>query len=385
MASGRQPILAHGGRIGFMKIGISLLNFMPGKVGGIETYIRKLIQFAPGLAGKDEIVFFVHRDNRASLPADVAGVELPWGQRQVDAARILEAFTPWRARAVESLIADSGVDVMLFTQQSMFPLHCPVPSVLLVADVQYLISPHYYSWLDLRFRKRIYVGSMHACSKIIAISSVTATHLQELCDISPEKIVVIHLGFDQVRELGETVPRLPDGPYLYYPAATHRHKGHAQLFRTFAQLKGSGRIPHKLVLTGSRNAYWKILARVINDEGMQAEITHLGFVTYGQVETLYAGADAVLFPTEFEGFGIPVLEAMSRQKKIICSRLPIFEELGVPSGWQVDFACPEQLLQALVSRGFMQFNIRHFSWQETITESLGNLRLAVESRNRVSS
>ena len=96
---------------------------MPGKVGGIETYIRKLIKYAPELAGIDEIVVFVHRDNRASLQSDVSVMELPWGQSQVDAARILEAFTPWRARAEESLIADSGVDVVFFTQQSKFPRH----------------------------------------------------------------------------------------------------------------------------------------------------------------------------------------------------------------------------------------------------------------------
>jgi len=367
-----------------MKIGISLLNFMPGKVGGIETYIRKLIKYAPELAGIDEIVVFVHRDNRASLQSDVSVMELPWGQSQVDAARILEAFTPWRARAEESLIADSGVDVMLFTQQSMFPLHCPVPSVLLVADVQYLISPHYYSWLDLRFRKRIYVGSMHACSRIIAISSVTATHLHELCDISPEKVDVIHLGFDRTPTRAECVPGQPDGPYVYYPAATHRHKGHAQLFRTFAQLKREKGIKHKLVLSGSRNAYWRKLERIIRAEGLQDDIIHFGFISYGQVETLYAGADAVLFPTEFEGFGIPVLEAMSRHKKIICSTLPIFDELGVPADWQIDYRLPEPLLAALLRMVPVCPTSVPISWEESVKRNLDVLRNVSDNVDRLS-
>lgn len=357
-----------------MRIGISLLNFMPGKIGGIETYIRKVIELAPGVAGKDDIVFFVHRGLRAVVPPEAAVVELPWEQRQVDVARFLEAFTPWRARTAESLIVNSGVDVMLFTQQSMFPLHCPVPSVLLVADVQYLISPHYYSWLDLRFRKRSYIGSMHACTKMIAISAVTATHLHEICRVPSEKIEVIHLGFDRVLTKKESVAGLPEGPYLYYPAAMHRHKGHLQLLRTFSKLKRSGCIKQKLLLSGSRGARWDEMEQIIRDEGMQDEIIHLGFVSYGQVETLYAGADAVLFPTEFEGFGIPLLEAVTRQKKIICSTLPIFDELGLPSEWQIDFSRPDQLLAALMRSGPTRLTRDPISWEESIRLELDVLR-----------
>jgi glycosyltransferase involved in cell wall biosynthesis len=357
-----------------MRIGISLLNFKPGAVGGIETYIRKMIEFSGGLAGKDQIVFLVHRAGRKVVPPGVDVVELDWSQPRVDLERILEAVTPWRAHSVERLIRQSGIDVLLYTQQSMFPKRSPVPSVLLVADVQYLFSPQYYSRFDLWFRKKIYIRSLALCSKIISISSVTAGHLSQYCGVAPSKIEVIHHGYNSAFAAEGDRSILPDGPYLYYPAVTYPHKGHAVLFKSFAALKRTGQISHRLVLSGAPNNHWRILKDLIRKEGMEKDILHFGYVTYGQVRTLYDGADAVLFPSEFEGFGIPVLEAAHLKKKLICSTLPIFDELGVPPEWQIDYRDPAQLLRALKQDGPTRLLKESISWEESIRRNLDVLR-----------
>ena len=107
-----------------MKIGISLLNLRPGKVGGIETYIRKVVEWASRVADGDEVVFFVHRDNRDVVPDSEKAVVVDCSQRAIDFFRTLEAFTPWRARSIERLIETSGVDAMFYTQQTIFPIGC---------------------------------------------------------------------------------------------------------------------------------------------------------------------------------------------------------------------------------------------------------------------
>jgi glycosyltransferase involved in cell wall biosynthesis len=358
-----------------MRIGISLLNFKPGCVGGIETYIQKMIGLSGELSGTDQVVFFVHRGNRQVVPEGAETVEVPWPQHLIDLCRILEACTPWRARSIERQIERSGVDVMLYTQQSMFPLHSSVPSVLLVADVQYLFSPQYYSWLDLRFRKSIYLRSLKRCSRVISISGVTAGHLTGSCGVPPEKIDVIHLGYDPSAAADSDASLVPDEPYLYYPAVSYPHKGHARLFKSFALLKRSGKLCQKLVLSGARNRYWKRLEQIIHSEGMDGEIVHLGYVTSGQVRALYECADAVLFPTEFEGFGMPALEAVYLQKKLVCSRLPIFDELGIPPEWQIDYADPEQLYKALQQEGPTRLLNEPIGWQESIRRNMELLRL----------
>lgn len=360
----------------FMRIGISLLNFRQGAVGGIETYIRKVIEHAPSLAGEDDVVFFVHRDNLCVVPDSYKTIVVNRSQRIIDLYRILEACTFWRARSIERLITRAGVDVMLYTQQSMFPFHSTVPSVLLVADVQYLFSPQYYSWLDLRFRKSIYLRSLRRCSKIISISGVTANHLAESCHIPPNKIKVIHLGYDPTHTVPESSVHTPEYPYLYYPAVTYPHKGHANLFRSFAQLKRTGILKQKLVLSGIQSAHWKALKGIIISEGIGGEVIHMGYVSYEQVRALYRGADAVLFPTEFEGFGIPVLEAVQLQKRIICSELPIFDELGVPREWQIDYSDPQQLLKALQQEGPTRLLRDPISWKESVRRTMDLLRIA---------
>ncbi|MDK2963730.1 MAG: hypothetical protein PWQ29_1124 [Verrucomicrobiota bacterium] len=357
-----------------MRIGISLLNFRPGKVGGIETYINKVIELAPVLAENDEVVFFVHRGNRLSVPDSANTAVINCSQSTVDLCRILEAFTPWRSRSVTSLIKASGVDVMLYTQQSMFPLACPVPSVLIVADVQYLFSPQYYSWFDLQFRKRVYLRSLHGCSAIAPISEFTARHLIESCGVSAEKIRVIPHGYDPSDSGPVPSGPIPDFPYLYYPAASYPHKGHAALFRSFAKLKRAGSLKQKLILSGIQTGHWKVLERIIRSENMQEEIIHLGYVSYSQVMALYAGADAILFPSEFEGFGLPVLEAVPFRKKIICSSLPVFDELGVPREWQIDYLDPDQLRAALLQSGPTELLRKPISWQEAIRQTITLLR-----------
>jgi glycosyltransferase involved in cell wall biosynthesis len=358
-----------------MRIGISLLNFRQGAVGGIETYIRKLIEHAPSLAGTDEVIFFTHLDNQNVVPDSACKIVVKHPQRVIDLFRILESCTPWRARSIERLITHANVDVMLYTQQSMFPLHSTIPSALLVADVQYLFSPQYYSWLDLRFRKSIYLASLQQCTKIIAISGVTANHLTEHCHVSADKIEIIHLGYDPKESPVESSVTTPDFPYLYYPAVTYPHKGHAQLIRTFAQLKRSGKMEQKLIFSGIQSSYWRILKKMIQSEGLADDIIHLGYVPYTQVQALYKGADAVLFPTEFEGFGIPVLEAVQFQKRIICSELPIFDELGVPHKWQIDYSDPLQLLKALQQEGPTTLTKEPIRWRESIARNMNLLRM----------
>lgn len=188
---------------------------------------------------------------------------------------------------------------------------------------------------------------------------------------------MVHHGFDPVGPTDSAAGILPPGverPYLYYPAFTYPHKGHARLIKTFAHLKRSGRIGHKLVFSGGRNTWWKTLERQIRQEGMEQEILHVGFVSRDHVEALYNQADAVLFPTEFEGFGIPVLEAAGRGKKIICSRLPIFDELGVSPEWQIDFSDPQQFLRALNQNGPTKLLKEPMSWMEAVRGNLDVLR-----------
>jgi glycosyltransferase involved in cell wall biosynthesis len=364
-----------------MHFGMSLLSFRPGQVGGAETYVRQLLRVFPTVAGGDDLTLVLPRDVALTLQAPgwrLAIIDL--SDRQLVAARIAEAFTPWRARGVERVIHDLRLDAILFPQQSIFPKRIAVPAVLTVVDVQHLFFPQNFGLFDRAFRPAIYPYSMRRARRIIAISAYTRKTLIEQAGVPAEKVEPVPFGFSPSD--GGTPRPLDDlpGPYLYYPAATFPHKNHADLFRSYAALRKRGAIDQPLVLTGARTGLWRKLERLIRELRMDEHIRHLGYLTYADVRRVYAGASAVVFPTLFEGFGLPVLEAVELGKKIIVSRLEIFDEIGVPAPFQIDFSDPDQLLDALRLPGPTQLARRPSTWEDNARATLRELRRAAASR-----
>jgi glycosyltransferase involved in cell wall biosynthesis len=128
------------------------------------------------------------------------------------------------------------------------------------------------------------------------------------------------------------------------------------------------------VLTGEQTSHWRTLEKLARALRIREKIIHRGFVPRNEVLRVYAGADAVVFPTRFEGFGLPVLEAVERGKKVIVSRLPIFDELGVPRRWQIDFGRADELVRALSQEGPTLLDKRPWTWEQVAQRTLEILR-----------
>jgi glycosyltransferase involved in cell wall biosynthesis len=358
-----------------MRIVMSLLAFRPGRIGGTETYLRALLEHMPREASGDTLVAVMDADVAAELPTP--GFEraiVPMGARSAVARRILEAFTPYRARRLERLFADLRGDVAFFPQQSLFPRGIATPAVLTVVDVQHLVFPGYFALFDRLYRPRIYPYSMEAARRIIAISEFTKSEIVARCGVPPEKISAIPLGMTPLDTSRISPYPGLERPYLYYPAATLPHKNHVTLFEAYAALRRAGRIPHHLVLSGIRTKHWPALTRRIDALGIASTVSHLGYLSYADVRRVYAGADAVVFPTEYEGFGLPVTEAVEHGKKVIVSDIPMFEELGVPPEWRIDFREPAQLASALARPGPTKLQRPPSTWAECARRTMELLR-----------
>jgi glycosyltransferase involved in cell wall biosynthesis len=369
-----------------VKLALSLLSLRPGQVGGAETYVRQLVAKLPAVAVPgDRLVAVMDRDVAAAI--ETPGWErvvLPRSAGAVVAERVLEAFTPWRARAAERAFAAAAADVVLFPQQSIFPKRAPGPAVVTVGDVQHLIHPGNIPAFERLFRPAIYPYSLRRATKLIAISEATRAVLVERCGVAPERIEVVHHGYEPGRDAATPTDRVA-GPYLYYPAATFPHKDHATLLRSYAALRRRGALSAKLVFTGLQTPGWKGLANLAGALGVAGDVVHLGFLPWSEVRGVYAGAEAVVFPSRYEGFGIPVLEAaLEFRKKVITSRLPVFDELGVPADRQIDFADPEALLAALRLPGPTVLSRTPSTWEDCARLTLAAARAATATP-RVSS
>ncbi len=357
---------------------ISLLSFRPGRVGGgAETYLRELVANLPAVAGSDRLTAVLHTEAAQAL--DTPGIDrvvIPVADAGLVATRILEAFTPVRALSIERTFAALQPDAVLFPQQSVFPRRVPVRAVLTVHDLLHLAHPEVLSSFDRVFRAAIYGRSLRRAERIIAISDFTRRELVERCGVAPERIAVVRQGVRPPPAVQPSPWSGAAGPYLYYPAASWPHKAHATLFRSYAALRRAGRLDARLVLTGQRTSHWPALARLARDLGVCDDVLHLGFLPAREVESVYAGARALVFPSMHEGFGMPVLEAVRLGVPVITSRLEVFEEIGVPTARRIDFSDPEALARALADREPAALERQPLMWSEVARCTIEVLRAA---------
>lgn len=364
---------------------MSLLAFRPGLIGGAETYVRKLLAELPNvLPAGDSLVAVMDSDLAPVLPTP--GWEravVGRGARRIVLDRILEALTPWRAIGVERVFARVEADVVFFPQQSIFPKGTPGRVLLSVGDVQQLFFPKNIPFGERVFRAGIYQWSLDRADRIVAISGFTRDALVARCRVPASKVDVVHHGYEpiSVQDVAPTERIAP--PYLYYPAATFPHKNHAELIVSYATLRKRGDLGAKLVFTGMKTPHWAALERLIAHLGVVGDVVHLGFLPHAEVRRVYAGAEAVLFPTSYEGFGIPVLEAaVEHRKKVITSRLAVFDEIGVPGERQIDFADPEALQTALRLIGPTVLTRAPTTWRDAAVATLRVARVAGRERER---
>ena len=376
-----------------MRFVVSLLGLRPGRIGGTESYLRDLVGAMPGVLRGDEVVLLLGREAAASI--ETPGLErvvLDLGPRALVARRGAEAFTPWRDREVEGALAALGPDAVFFPQFSMYPKHAVAPSVVHVADVQHLLLPGNFALVDRAFRAAIYPWSLAHATLVIAASRWTAGHLSQLAGIDASRIRVVHhaapLRSCSRRGGPDCGPAPVDGRYLYFPAATNAHKGHDRLLEGFARVVASScddaatrpQGPLRLVLTGQRTALWRELERRIEALGLAGRVLHLGFVERSVVEALYHHAEAVVFPTRFEGFGLPVIEAAAHGVKVVASDLDVFGELGVTGLERIDFDDPSALGRALASPSRAGLAADTPTWSDAAAATIDVLREAAGKR-----
>ncbi len=360
-----------------LRVVVSLLNFRPGKIGGTETYLRHLISRLPEVDRRNEVVLLMDRD---LADDDVfSGMEravVDCSARETLYLRGLEAASPYRARSVETVLEGLRPDVVFFPQQSIFPKRVAAPCVLVVHDLYHLLLPRYLSAAQRIFRRRSYAAAISRAERIIAISQVTRRSILQHYDVAPERIAVVPHGWEPVRLASVEGDADFGGRYVYYPAITRPHKNHQVLFESIAALRARGLFDYQLILSGIQTSYWKTLRKQIHKLNLDETVRHVGYVSYDRVRQLYQGAECVVFPTSFEGFGLPVVEAVENGKKILVSRLEVFGELGVPERFQIDFADPEQLHRALQEPGATELESRPWTWEESAEATMALLSSA---------
>lgn len=247
-------------------------------------------------------------------------VRLPYPTRGSDAAR-LAAVALGMARPAR---LPDGLDLV------HYPLTVPVPrtrlpGVVTLHDLQHLELPEYFSRAELAYRRVAYQRAARTADIVVTPSAHARDMAAERIGVDPQRVVVAPHGVDHERfrpdAPGELAIDVPDR-FLYYPANLWPHKNHSRLLEALA------RVPDvELVLCG--NPYDRLPALL--DEarrlGVHERVLHLGFVAHDVVPALLRRARAMVFPSLFEGFGQPPLEAMACGCPVACSDIASLPEV----------------------------------------------------------
>ena len=208
-----------------------------------------------------------------------------------------------------------GIDVLLnpgFTA----PVFWPGASVTVFHDMQHKRHPEHFRWFDLPFWRLLLFVSAHAATMLLANSETTRADMLRYYRLPAGKVRVVRLGVDPVF-FG--LRRAPE-KLLLTVSTLHPHKGLDALLRAFAQFR-RGQPDFRLVIAGLRGFHAEALEKLRADLGLSGAVEFTGWLPRAQLYDLYARAWAFLYPSTFEGFGMPVVEALAAGIPTGCSNI----------------------------------------------------------------
>ena len=299
-------------------LAVNLLWCVPNDVGGSEQYlVRQLVGLSELEHDYRVRVYAPTGFVRAHPALDSAFevVEAPIDGR--DRARRVLAEHTWLARRTRSagLVHHGGGTV---------PALGGRPVVLTIHDLQWLTYPGYVRPVKLRYLRRQLPRSIHRSSVVTVPSSYVRSTVVDAYDIDPDRVVVVRHGIEP--DLGaERTPEdrlrawygLGDGPVLVLPAVTHPHKRHDFVLDLLVGPWADADV-RVVFIGGTGHAEGAVAARLA-DPRLRGRVVRPGRVSTADRDGLIAMADALVFPSEYEGFGAPVLEAMALGTPVIAS------------------------------------------------------------------
>ncbi len=361
-----------------MRIGVNTLFLIPGEVGGSETYLLEILRQWKRRQGAHTFVLFTQRDNHAMLDAEFSGegwdcVLSPFSASNRFARIAREQLElPFRARRARP-------DV-LWSPGYTAPLFAACPQVVTLHDMQYKHFPHDLTWLArLTTHLLVQACALDRRKKILTISEFSKKDILRHTVAKAEQVAVVPEAADEAfcppRSLAPTSP-----PYLLCVANSYPHKAVDTLVAAFALLEDH--IPHDLIVVGKPRlgeAAVQEALRKVRDPG---RVKRPAGLDRAALIGMYQAADLFVFPSQYEGFGLPVLEAMRAGVPVLTTRCGSIPEVGGDAVEYADGGSPEALRDkilallgespeqraARVQRGLARAET--FSWAKTAARTL---------------
>ena len=365
-----------------MKIAINTLSIKPNQMGGTETFLTNLIKNLINLDPNVDFFLIVSKNNQSTFPFNSKNIRFKLinfdNTSQIKRIFIEQTLLPiWlKKEKIDCLIAPGNTGL----------LYSPCKVIVIVHDIIFCVYPESYSTLRRLYLQKFVKFSCTKADKVVTMSNNTKRDIGRYIGINMGKIGVIFEGVDfeyfSAKSKDDRNQKILTTyglkeKYIYSPTSLYPHKNHEVLIKAFARLKKEKKIPHKLVITGFDPLKKEDELRdLIERFNVQNEVLYLGAIPYEHIPILYSEASLTAYLSLYEGFGLPVLEAMASGCPVICSSCSSLPEVVGNAGILVDpfdvneiaskmhdLLTNEELKAKYVKRGLNR--AREFSWESS--------------------
>jgi glycosyltransferase involved in cell wall biosynthesis len=387
-----------------VRAAIDLRWMTPGLAGGIEhvarSFLRELLpidhqnRYTVLLPDRARHEFDLRRNpNVRVMTTDSPGRSLARiGHRVAALAHRLVRFDYWQSPELQQLqfLRDLDADLVYSLPGYINPDLLGLPQVLMVPDIQHEYCPEFFEPQALQERIRVYRHSINWAAHICAISEFTRQTLIDKLQVSPDRVTTVLLAADPIFQ-PTAAPGFDDmvmarhgltrGGYVFFPGHTWHHKNHLRAIEAMRVLRDRHNLRLPLICTGGAREAQPRLLEAIYANGLDGQVQFLGYCDRHVLPALYRQAACLLFPSLFEGFGMPVLEAMACGCPVVCSNTTSLPEIAGDAAWLVDPCDPEAIAagiadvlddderrHAMRARGFTQ--AARFSWRRHTLQTL---------------
>ncbi|KZE69020.1 hypothetical protein AWM68_01770 [Fictibacillus phosphorivorans] len=361
-----------------MRIGVNLLSLSSDRFGGVEQYVTHLISQLVTTDKNIKLFLFLTKPYRNLFPDY---------QDRIKKIMIKEYKV---YDSIHSFITQCQLDLWFSPIHKSYIPNITVPLIATIHDVLHTAYPQFVDG-DLKENNAYYERFAHSFDAVLTVSEFSRNAIAKNLHIPKEKVHAVYLDAPPVfRFLSTDVSKEKikkkyslDEEYAIYPSSYNPHKNHINLLKALVRLRDryEKRIP--LVLTGytfHRNRNYQAVLKFIQEHELEEQVKILGYVPPEDMPSLYSNASFMIFPSLYEGFGIPLVEAMKAHCPIVCSDRASIPEIVGNAAIHFNPEDPEdialkvlnmsdsQIRKRLIKQGIERS--RMFSWENCAKETL---------------